>query len=442
MMIKKQRLSSWAWVPSLYFMEGLPYVMVMSVSVVLYQRLGMSNADITYYTGWLYLPWVIKPFWSPFVDLLKTKRMWIVSMQLLIGAALAGVAFTIPASFYIRASLAFFWLTAFASATHDIAADGFYMLALDEHDQSFFVGIRSSFFKLSVMFGQGTLIYIAGMLEESARLSNLFGTKHIPYVWCLIFFFTAGLCIAFFLYHRFILPKPASDRPQKNITAKQLAVGFLQTGISFFRKKGIVPAVLFLFLFRFAEAQITKLIPLFLLDKRINGGLELTTKEEGLTYGTIGAVCLALGGISGGIAIAKKGLKYWIWPMVLSLNLQNLVYIYLSQFQPQNLFLINVAVGIEQFGYGFGFTAYTMFMIYFSIGENKTTHYAICTAFMALGMMLPGMMAGKIQERIGYPDFFVWIMICTIPCFIITAFLKIDSGFGEKTENKRNAEMR
>jgi PAT family beta-lactamase induction signal transducer AmpG len=389
----KKRLSPWKWVPSLYFAEGLPNVLVMTVSVVLYKRMGMSNADITFYTSWLYLPWVLKPLWSPFIDLVKTKRSWVLSMQLLIGASLAGVAFMIPGPFFVQATLAFFWLTAFSSATHDIAADGFYMLALNEHDQSLFVGIRSTLYKLSVMFGQGTLIFIAGCLEESKYISEIWGEKQIPYAWSLVFFFSAGLFIAFYLYHRYILPKPQSDKSQENITPKQLLIGFAGTFISFFKKKGIFVAVLFLLFYRLAESQIYKLLQPFLLDDRTVGGLGLSTKEVGIVYGTVGVASLIAGGISGGIAIAKKGLKYWLWWMVLSLNLPNLAYIYLSQVQPDNLLLINIAVGIEQFGYGFGFTAYTMYMIYVAIGENKTTHYALCTGFMALGMMIPGMFA-------------------------------------------------
>lgn len=434
-MAQKQR-SLWKWIPSLYFAEGLPNVLVITVSLILFKRMGMSNSDITFYTSWLHLPWVIKPLWSPFIDLVKTKRMWIISMQLLIGAALAGVAFSIPTDHYLQASLAFFWLLAFSSATHDIAADGFYMLALNERDQSFFVGIRSTFYKLSVIFGQGALVFIAGYLEKSAYFARMFGGKHIPYAWSLIFFFSAGLFIALFLYHRYILPKPGSDISRTGPVLKGLFKESVQTFVSFFKKKEIIVILLFLLLYRFAEAQIVKIGAPFMLDARSDGGLGLDTQDIGIIYGTVGSIALTIGGILGGIAISKKGLKFWIWWMVLCLNLPNLAYVYLSQFQPDNLIFINMAIALEQFGYGFGFTAYTMYMIYISTGKNRTTHYAICTGFMALGMMVPGMFAGKIQEMIGYSDFFVWIMICTIPCFVVTAFLKIDPKFGIKTVEK------
>ena len=396
----------------------------MTISVIMYKRLGISNTDIALYTSWLYLPWVIKPFWSPFVDLLKTKRWWVVTMQMLVGAGLAGVAFTLPTDFFFQASLAVFWLVAFSSATHDIAADGYYMLALEPHEQAFFVGIRSTFYRISTIAGQGILVMIAGALETS--------TGKIPMSWSITFFIMAGLFIAFCLYHKFILPKPASDKPSVTVTASNLMKEFFATFASFFKKKQVAIAILFMLFYRFPEAQLVKLITPFLIDPREVGGLGLTTTEIGLTYGTIGIIGLTIGGILGGILASRGGLKKWLWPMALIISLPNIAFVYLASVQPESFWVINLCVFIEQFGYGFGFTAYMLYMIYFSDGEHKTAHYAICTAFMALGMMLPGMAAGWLQEQLGYENFFIWVMICCVGTLVVTAFLKVDPNFAKK----------
>jgi PAT family beta-lactamase induction signal transducer AmpG len=610
----KKTRSPWSWIPTLYFAQGLPYVAVMTVSVIMYKRFGLSNTDIALYTSWLYLPWVIKPFWSPFVDILKTKRWWIISMQLLIGAGLAGIAFTLPTPFYFKASLAFFWLMAFSSATHDIAADGFYMLALDDSQQSFFVGIRSTFYRLAMITGQGLLIILAGGLELATGLdpvdiqisssnsiqreiiydntSNItnseledeltfiypenliintnkissdslkkiksfvqehnvangfilqekelkkekkvtwwsenvavplgnylkkhFGEKkkevetsllvgnvgvipiqlnrspdkekevvlntnfskgnknisliagsritfnaenwnkpayiivqldsrvnneistnlrgasgNIPLAWSLTFFILAGLFLLFFVYHRFILPYPDSDSGKAVSTPTEVMIEFGRTFSSFFKKKGIGLAMAFILLYRLAEAMLVKLASPFLLDGRDVGGIGLTTQEVGIAYGTFGVIALTLGGIIGGIVASRQGLKYWLWPMALAITLPNAAYLILAFFQPESFFWVNVAVSFEQLGYGFGFTAYMLFLIYFSQGEHKTAHYSICTGFMALGMMLPGMAAGWIQEQLGYQNFFILVMILTIPTLLLIPFMKIDKEFGK-----------
>ncbi len=409
--------SAWTWIPSLYFAEGLPYVAVMTISVIMYKKLEISNTDIALYTSWLYFPWVIKPLWSPFVDLIKTKRWWIYSMQLLIGAGMACIAFTIPMPFFFQATLAFFWLMAFSSATHDIAADGFYMLGLSEENQAFFIGIRNTFYRIAMLTGQGLLIMLAGYLENS--------TGRIPFAWSIIFFILAGTFIALSLWHKYILPKPDTDVQRSGVKPGTILTEFGKTFVSFFQKKGIVPALLFMLTYRLGESQLVKLASPFLLDNNEVGGLGLKTAEVGFAYGTVGAVSLLLGGILGGVAISKGGLKNWLWPMALAISLPNFVYLYMAYAMPENLVIINACVGIEQFGYGFGFTAYTMYLMLFSAGEYKTSHYAICTGFMALGMMLPGMISGWIQEMIGYQHFFVWVMICCIPAFLIIPFLKI-----------------
>lgn len=421
---KQSARNPWFWIPTLYYAQGIPYVVAMTVSVIMFKRMGVSNSDIALYTSWLYLPWVIKPLWSPVVDILKTKRFWIVIMQLVVGAALAGVAFTLPGSNFFRWSLAFLWLLAFSSATHDIAADGFYMLGLSKHDQAFFVGIRNTFYRLAMLSGQGLLVVLAGFLEER--------TGDIPRSWSLTFFILAALFFAFLIYHFFILPRPADDTERTASGVKEVFTAFLDTFASFFRKKQIGIAIAFMLLFRLGEAQLVKLASPFLLDSTEVGGLGLSTTDIGFVYGTAGIIALTLGGILGGIVIAMHGLKKWLWPMAFALNVPNLVYVAFAFWQPSSLWWITSGVVIEQFGYGFGFTAYMLYMIYFADGTSKTAHYAICTGFMALGMMLPGMISGWIQEQIGYQWFFIWVVFCTLPGFVLLPFMKIDSAFGTK----------
>ena len=422
--MNKNNTSPWAWIPTLYFAQGLPYVVAMTVSVIMYKRMGISNTDIALYTSWLYLPWVIKPFWSPFVDLLKTKRWWVVSMQLLIGAGLAGVAFLIPMPFFFQATLAIFWLIAFSSATHDIAADGFYMLALDSPQQSFFVGIRSTFYRIAMISGQGLLIILAGAMERI--------TGDIKLSWSITFFVLAGVFILIMIYHRYILPRPDSDTSSSKTNASEIFHEFGITFENFFQKKEILIALTFMLVYRLGESMLVKIASPFLLDTRETGGLGLSTEQVGIVYGTVGVIALTLGGILGGIAASRDGLKRWIMPMALSITLPNIVYVYLSFYQPESFWLISASVAIEQFGYGFGFAAYLLYMMYFADGEHKTAHYAFCTGFMAAGMMLPGMAAGWLQETVGYQNFFLIIIALTIPTLAVIPFLKIDKEFGKK----------
>lgn len=419
-----KRTSPWAWIPTLYFAQGLPYVAVMTISVIMYKRLGISNADLAFYTGWLSLPWVIKPLWSPFIDLIKTKRWWITTMQLLIGAGLAGIAFTVPTSYFFQLTLAVFWLLAFSSATHDIATDGFYMLGLSSHEQALFVGIRSTFYRIATIAGQGLLIMLAGRLETS--------TQNIPFAWSITFMVLSGVFLALWGYHKFVLPRPHSDASAHQVSTSTLMHEFWATFVSFFRKEQAGIAILFMLLYRLPEAQLAKMSIPFLIDPVEQGGLGLTTEQIGWVQGTVGIIGLTLGGILGGIAVSHGGLKRWLWPMVWAISLPDIVYVYLSYVQPESLLLVNTCVFIEQFGYGFGFTAYMLYLIYFANGEHKTAHYAICTAFMALGMMIPGMVAGWLQETMGYQHFFIWIMACTLATFGVTALLKIDPNFGKK----------
>ena len=422
--MRLQRKNPWLWLPSVYFAQGLPFVVVMTVSVIMYKRLGLSNAEIAYYTSWLYLPWVIKPFWSPIVDILKTRRSWIIAMQLLIGAGLAGVALTIPADNFFRYTLAVFWLIAFSSATHDIAADGFYIVGLDEHQQAWFVGIRSTFYRAAMITGQGLLVVIAGWLETA--------TSSISASWSITFFLLAAVFVLLSAWHRFSLPVPAGDVAREVASVRGLLRESLATFASFFRREHIGRIMAFLLLYRFAEAQLVKLAAPFMLDRHAAGGLEMSTGAVGIAYGTVGVLMLTGGGILGGVLAARNGLRYWLAWMVAAINLPNAVYIFLAVVQPESLLLISIAVGIEQFGYGFGFTAYLLYMIYIARGPHSTAHYAICTGFMSLGMMLPGMFSGWLQELLGYRQFFIWALAATIPSFLVAMLIPLDPKFGKR----------
>lgn len=626
----------WSWIPTLYFAQGIPYVAVMTISVIMYKRLGISNTDIALYTGWLYLPWVIKPFWSPFIDIIRTKRWWVLSMQWLFAIGFAAIAFCIPVPIFFQLTLAVFWLIGFTSATHDIAADGFYMLALTEHQQSLYVGVRSTFYRVATIAGQGLLVVLAGAIELNSGLEPLkltvnadpdvewtptqifdisateadlngelqfitpaneitiashkperveilkndssatdisfkeyatmmrdsvkrlnikngfiqdegtkqtatqktkvgegaftrfirekFGEKrdestaavhvnnfaivgfrltgkpeegkehtivinqrggdqsirleqdnlpnrftfnsknydkpayllfevdnkltspssayfegasgNIPLAWMVVFLSLSVFFLIISLYHTRALPRPeVSHEGAAHKTPGEIIKDFFDTFKSFFTKPQILPAIAFMLLYRLPEAQLVKMINPFLLDPIDRGGLGLTTGEVGLVYGTIGIIGLTIGGIIGGIVAAKGGLKKWLKPMAWSMSLTCLTFVYLSYVSQPSLLTVNVCVFIEQFGYGFGFTAYMLYLIYFSEGKYKTAHYAICTGFMSLGMMLPGMAAGWLQETIGYRHFFIWTMICCIATIGICAFIKVDPSFGQKEKD-------
>lgn len=421
-----EKAHPWLWVPSLYLAEGIPYMIAMTVSVVLYKNLGLSNTEIALYTSWLYLPWVIKPLWSPFVDLFRTKRFWILLMQLAIGGSFACVALTLPANDFVRYTLAMFWIMAFSSATHDIAADGYYMLALDTPKQAAFIGVRTIFYRIATIASKGGLVIGAGILQEKGY--------PVASAWSITFLIAAAFFLALFMYHFFVLPYPAADKSARFDKQKSFLREYFRIITLFFRRKDILIVLSFFLFYRFAEAQLVKMVAPFLLDIREKGGLGLSTADVGLIYGTVGVVALMLGGLLGGYVIYKKGLKFWLWPMVLTMHLPDLIFVYLSHTLPSNMWLIGSAVALEQFGYGFGFTAYTMYMIMVAQGEYKTVFYAVGTGIMALGMMLPAMSSGWIQEMLGYKNFFIWIMITTIPGFIVTALVKINPEYGKKTE--------
>lgn len=436
----------WAWVPSLYFAEGIPYFIVNVISVTLFKRLGMSNGDIALYTSLLYLPWVIKPLWSPVVDVFKSKRWWILVMQAIITVSFALLALSVSPDVF-GLSLVIFYVIAFASATHDIAADGFYMLALGEQEQSLFVGIRSTFYRISSVFGQGVIVVVAGLLEE--RMGS------IPSAWKVTLLLCGALFAMLTLWHCRSLPKVERNLAGEHDSDRKAAdAGTMEAKAAdeipelcvpaggkpavhrggwgdmwrvwktFFMKDGVWLALAFMLLYRLPEALSVKMLTPFLLDPPEAGGLGLSTAQSGLVYGTAGVIALTIGGILGGVYAARKGLRKSMWIMALSLALPCAVYLFLALTQPEQMWIVYACVVLDQFGYGFGFTAYMLYMMKFAEGEFVTSHYAICTAFMALSMMIPGLFAGWMQEALGYVGFFIIVMICCLATVFVTLFVR------------------
>lgn len=421
----KRSSSAWLWVPSLYFAEAVPFELVMTVSLIFYKGMGVSNAEITLYTGLLYLPWVIKPLWSPLVDVLWTKRAWILLMQGAIALGMLGIAwFTSSASFFVL-TLACFWLLAIASATHDIAADGFYMIGMNSHQQAFFVGIRSSFYRLGIIASRGLLVMLAGLLIDQSISTEK--------AWTTTFYIAAAVFLVVAGYHAVMLPR--REENSTSFSPDKLAGEMVEAVATFFRKPGVLIGVIYILLYRFAEGQLARIAPLFLLDERSAGGLGLTETDTGFIYGTAGVLMLVLGGILGGLVVARQGLAKWILWMAVAINVPNLVYIIMAYSMPTQIWLVTCGVAIEQFGYGFGFAGYMLYMLYLAQGEHQTAHYAICTGMMALGMMAPGMISGLIQEAIGYEWFFIWVMVATVPSFIVTWLVPVDPSFGRADES-------
>ena len=439
MMDQMKTKSPWWWVPSLYFAEGIPYFLVNNISVMMFTKMGVPNGQMAFFTTLLYFPWFLKGLWSPIVDVIRTKRWWIVTMQVLMTAMMLLLTLTLPkpspeliASGQTSAGLFWFTLvlfiiTAFASATHDIAADGFYMLAHSPSSQAAFIGIRSTFYRISSVFGQGVLVLIAGLVERSSG--------NIPLSWQVTLGVSALVFAAVSLYHIFFLPRSADDAPRVKAdeaanTWKELGASF----VTFFTKPGVLLAIFFMLLYRLPEGFLIKMCQPFLVAAADKGGLGLPTDVVGVVYGTFGVIALLAGGIVGGLVASRLGLRKSLWWMAAGMTLPCLTFVYLATSLPQNVVIITIALAVEQFGYGFGFTAYMLYMMYFSEGEFKTSHYAICTAFMALSMMLPGFVAGYIQEAIGYVNFFWMVMLCCMATVGVTflARRKVNPEYGKK----------
>lgn len=416
----KKNGSPWWWVPTLYFAEGVPYFLVTSVSITLFTQLGMPNGQMALFTSLITFPWVIKPLWSPFVDVIRTKRWWILLMQALMCVAVLLLAWFAPQGYFTLA-LIFFTITAFASATHDIAADGFYMLALSDKQQSAFVGIRSTFYKIANIFCQSLLLMLVGWLQTKTT---------VALSWTYTLLGCSGLLAGITLWHTFFLPKAEKTKcdaqglsttypPDIHLTSgKGIWHEVGETFVEFFRKPGIWLALCFMLLYRLPEALLLKLCNPFFLASQADGGLGLSVDTVGQIYG-IGVVLMLLGGIIGGLWASRVGLRKAMLPMALCLTLPSAVYVYLAAAQPESFWIVSACIGVEQLGYGLGYTACMLYMMHFAEGVHRTAHFSLCTAVMFLGLMLPGMVAGYIEEPLGYLNFFWIVMLCCIPSIIV-----------------------
>ena len=455
--MKSNNCSPWFWVPTLYFAEGVPYFVVNNISVMMFTKMGVPNGDMAFFTTLLYFPWFLKGVWSPLVDVVRTKRWWIVTMQVLLTALMVLLTLTLPHPSVdviqsgqtpislFTLTLVLFIIAAFASATHDIAADGYYMLAHSPSSQAAFIGIRSTFYRIASVFGQGVLVYIAGHIEKS--------TGNIPYSWRVTLGVSAVVFFLITIYHTFFLPHSDEDRPRQSSAenVKSIEDGvqkgngkdaksasnwseLAESFVTFIKKPNVLWAIAFMLLYRLPEGFLIKMCQPFLVHGTETGALGLSTELVGLIYGTFGVIALLAGGIVGGIVASKIGLKRSLWIMAACMTLPCLTFVYLAIYKPDNIVIISAALCVEQFGYGFGFTAYMLYMMYFSEGEFKTSHYAICTAFMALSMMLPGFVAGYIQEAIGYVNFFWMVMACCVATVAVTFIVRgqIDEQYGRK----------
>jgi PAT family beta-lactamase induction signal transducer AmpG len=427
--MKKRQSPAGLWVPILYFTQGLPYIMVISVSVIMYKQLGISNADIGQYTSLLYLPWVVKPLWSPFLEMLGNQRKWFLGMQTLIAAAFFVMGFFLPGNSFWFTSLACFWMISFASATNDIATDGFYILALSEKQQSFFVGIRSTFYRLAVITGNGLLVVLAGYLEKQMAPGN---------AWSYTMIATGGLMLLLTAANAFLSPRLQKIKAEKTTEGgwKQ----FFSVFADFFKKPQIAVALAFVLTYRLGESQLVKMTSPFLLDTPEAGGLQYSTTEVGFIYGTLGVILLVVGGLLGGFVISRDGLGKWMLPMILSLNLPNAGYALLAYMGWDNYALVSAVVMVEQFGYGFSFAGFLMYLIYLAKGPYSTSHYALATGIMALGMMLPGMISGYLQEWLGYSLFFLWVLLSGLPALLLLPRLDFPSDFGKKSKEETVSE--
>lgn len=433
----KTNRSPWGWIPTLYFAEGLPYFAVMTMAVIMYQNMGLTDQEVAFYTGWLGLPWVIKPIWSPFIDILCTKRFWVLFMQALMAAAFACIAFFLPTTLFVQGTMACFALMAFASATQDIAADGYYMLALSSREQSFFVGWRNTFYRCGSIFGQGILVMLAGLLAEGHIIRSLKGETALS--WAIVFYLLAALFVGLFLLHSHTMPKVEEDDAslsdgKERKSSRDVWHSLVETIVTFFKKEHIGTALFFILTYRLGESQLGKIAPLFVLAEPDKGGLGLSTTTVGGIYGTLGVIALLLGGIVAGFMVSRKGLKYWILPMALAINVPDVLYVILAWTQCNDLWVVGSFVAIEQFGYGIGFAAYMLYLIYIAQGKFKTSHYALATGLMAAGMSFPGMVAGYLSDTLGYTRFFVVVCLCTLPGIIAALLIRrqLPENFGKE----------
>jgi PAT family beta-lactamase induction signal transducer AmpG len=410
-----RRIPPAAWVPTLYFAEGIPFFAVSLLAGILYKRLGLGNDVIALYTKLLLLPWSLKPLWSPLLEMFKTKKYFVVLLQLLGGVSLGLIALCLPLPGYFLYTIGLFAVVAFCSSTHDIAADGLYIASLSGKEQAAYAGWQSGFYSVARLFSQGGLIILAGYLE--ARMD-------VPHAWMAIFAAMGLILVALSLYHARALPTGGAARHSGSL--REIAATFGDVLVSFLKKPNIYLLLLFILLYRAGEGQVVTIGPLFLVDQRSAGGLGLTMDQFGTIYGTFGTVAFLTGTVLGGYFTSWLGLRRALLPLICAMNFPNLAYVYLSAALPTSRVLIASAMSLEMFGYGFGFVGVMLLMMQeIAPGKYQTAHYAFANSLMNLGLMIPGAVSGKIQMTLGYRKFFVWVLISSIPALILSRFIPI-----------------
>lgn len=409
-----KKVSPVAWVPTLYFAMGMPFVVLNMVCAIMYKDLQVSDAQIAFWTSLIMLPWTLKPLWSPLLELYKTKKFFVVTTQILTGILFALVALSLGLSSFFAVSIALLAVIALSGATHDIAADGTYMSVLSKEDQAKWIGWQGAFYNIAKIFATGLLVWLAGKFIPVLGIRNS---------WMAILFILAVIMCVLGVYHLFILPSsgPASTGHK---TVGETMRELWDVFVEFFRKKHIVYYIFFIILYRFCEGFVMKIVPLFLKAPRAEQGLGLTNEQIGLLYGTFGAAAFVIGSILAGYYIAHRGLQRSLFRLAIIFNLPFVVYTLLAIYQPDSLWLIGGGIVMEYFGYGFGFVGLTLFMMQqIAPGEHQMSHYAFASGIMNLGVMLPGMLSGFLSDALGYRHFFIVVLLFTIPALLITWFV-------------------
>ncbi len=414
-MSSKQRISNPAfWVPSVYFGMGLPFVAISVASVLMFTNMGISDSKIAFWTSLVMIPWTLKPLWSGFLEMFKTKKFFVVFTEILSGVLFGLIALSLPLPSFFTYSIALMGILAFSGASHDIAGDGVYLAFLDKKQQAQYIGWQGASYNIAKILTSGGLVYIAGSLESSVGVVE---------AWMVIMFICALIMLALGMYHIRILP--TEDNSERKVsTARDAIIALWEVIRTFFQKKYIGFHIIFIILYRSAEGLAVKIVPLFLKASRDVGGLGLSTQDIGLVYGTAGSAAFVVGSILGGYFISSVGLKKSLIYLWSAFNIPFVGYFLLAVFRPDSLFVIGLAVVIEYFGYGFGFVGLMLFMMQqIAPGKHQMAHYAFATAIMNLGFMLPSMVSGSLSDLIGYKTFFIIVLIATIPAFLVTVFV-------------------
>lgn len=444
------RRSPITWIPTAYFAMGLPFVFLNMVTVLMFKGLGVEDKLITFWTSLILLPWTLKPLWSPFLELFKTKKFFVIATQLITGITFGLVAFSLQLPHFFSIAIGLLAVIAFSGATHDIACDGVYMSELSTSDQAKYIGWQGAFYNIAKIVATGGLVYLAGYLIEMYSAGATDGVAVLAAnrkSWMIILAAMCVVMVVLGIYHMFMLPSGGSAAVQKKRSVHETATELVNVLLDFFSKRHIVYYIFFIILYRFAEGFVMKIVPLFLKAGRDMGGLGLSEKEIGLYYGTYGAAAFVLGSLLAGYYISARGLKKTLFSLCCIFNIPFMVYALFAAFQPENGILICSGIIFEYFGYGFGFVGLTLFMMQqVAPGKHQMAHYAFASGIMNLGVMIPGMLSGWVCETLGelfnkpggYEPFFIFVLIATIPAFLITYFVPFKyKGDGSLIEGER-----